>query len=107
MLLLEEGVYNLIFILGLVLLISFFIFIFILWIKTKNKNLFSFFIQIIALSISFYFILELLKNPSTTPYTMLSEENTLDVYIILLGSIISFIAMLIGIKLSVNKKRSG
>lgn len=65
--------------------------------KTKNRNMLWFLLQVIFLSISFYFFNRLVFIDRGVPAPMISEENTWIAYPLVISLIMSQVSMIIGI----------
>lgn len=65
--------------------------------KTKDKSMIWFLIQIICLTIGFYYFNQLVFIDRGIPAPMISEENTLMAYPLVISLILGQISMVIGI----------
>ncbi len=68
-----------------------------LWKMTKNRGLLWFIPQLVMLSLSMFFFLQLIDNQVNVPSAMLAEENSLTVGLLSIAWGLSMIFMMLGI----------
>ncbi len=76
----------------------------ILWRRSGNKGLLWFLPQLVMLSVSMFFFMQLINNEVNIPSVMLSEENTLTVGMMCISWCLSMIFMVVGISGCINRK---